>query len=1380
MNTGRLTTRLLRRPMHVCAAVAGAIAVLALGSWACGDWKIIAFGPHFVFMAPSAACAILVLSCGLVLHGQWPSRAPARAMAYGAAIGVALMGLLVWAQWLGGFELPIEGRLTIATDRVDSVPVIRMSPLTATAFLLAALALLLELPPLSHRWWCRQCSSAFALVVLFVSFVVVLSYAAGMPLLYGTDTIPIVLWTAVAFMPLALGLLAAAGTDTLPLSLFQTGPEVGSRPSRGWVIGAPLLTFLLLSAGIGTLGYCHFRYQLTESREAAENTLSAIADLKVRNIVDWRAERFSDARAVMLDEFLSQQVQVFLGDTAHASVRPRLQARLHSIREHNQGLRAVLLDPQMNVRLASPEDKVYFGPIAQAFAKEAMRSNHVVMSDLHRSRFTNVIHLDLAIPLGDRPASPGAGVPPVGAIVVEVDPEQFLYSHIRDWPTTSLTAETLLVRREGDEVVFLSELRHRKGTALSLRLPIDRADIPAVSAVLGRDGVMEGVDYRNKPVLAAVRSIPGTPWSIVAKVDQDEIYAPMREKVFTTGSLVLVLVVLVALGVGLVGRWRDARWLQSQLTIEREYRHILDSADEGIVGEDAQGRCVFINPAACRILGYEPDELIGTPSHAKWHHRKADATPYPRQACPICTALNTREPCHRGEEMFWRKDGTSFAVEYASTRILEKNRSVESVIFFRDITERKRAHESLHESEERYRILFESSRDAVMTLAPPSWKFTSCNSATVEMFGTKDEAEFVSLGPWELSPEMQPDGRLSADKAGEMIGTAMRNGSHFFEWMHKRFGGDDFPATVLLTRVDLNSQAFLQATVRDITAEKRAEKRLREYAAETSNLYQRLDSTAREIRDLMQRIVRESDYSVRFKNPLLLRCWESRNCGLTSCRSFGRTDNLRCWEVSGTLCKDKVQGTFATKLGDCRKCEVYRAARPDSVSDFGESFNEMVMMLAERQQLVDASNRRLDEAARAAQELAHQASAATQAKSEFLANMSHEIRTPMTAILGYADLLLHEEGIETAPPHHRDALETINRNGEHLLGLINNILDLSKVESGKMDIQRVRCSPFALLAEVVSLMRVQAEGKLLSLKAEVVGSLPETVLTDPLRLRQVLVNLVGNAIKFTDQGEVRVAARLVDDGGSPRLRFDVNDTGIGMNEEQMAKLFQPFSQVDGSAARRFSGTGLGLAISKRLVEALGGAIDVRSTPGKGSTFSLTIDPGPLDGIPLILEAATTARPVSPDAAPDASGAIELHARVLLAEDGPDSQRLISFLLKKAGAEVTVVEDGQLAMEAALAQSEAGCPFDVILMDMQMPVMDGYEATRALRGRGYAGPIIALTAHAMVEDRQKCFDAGCDDYTAKPIDRHRLLEVVARWAVRTTLRRDSGLSPSPLA
>ena len=430
------------------------------------------------------------------------------------------------------------------------------------------------------------------------------------------------------------------------------------------------------------------------------------------------------------------------------------------------------------------------------------------------------------------------------------------------------------------------------------------------------------------------------------------------------------------------------------------------------------------------------------------------------------------------------------------------------------------------------------------------------------------------------------------------------------------------------------------------------------------------------------------------------------------------------------------------------------------------------------------------------------AESATRAKSEFLANMSHEIRTPMTAILGYADILL-EESVGQASCEH---VKVIKRNGEHLLGLINDILDLSKVEAGKMQIEPICCSPFDLLAEVASLMRVRATAKQLRLEMEQVGPLPETILTDPLRLRQVLINLVGNAIKFTDQGEVRIAVRLIGGaavsaasvgwaerseshqnraeycgaavsaamaGETPapqavpglQLRFDVTDTGIGMNEEQIGKLFQAFSQVDNSSTRKFGGTGLGLCISQRLAEAMGGKIEVHSTLGKGSTFSVTIDPGPLDGIRMIqnLQEALLEHPPTPSAAtPDE---IKLSGRILLAEDGPDNQRLIAFVLRKAGAEVTLAENGQLAHDEALAALAQGTPFDVILMDMQMPVMDGYETTRSLRNEGYHGPIVALTAHAMAEDRQKCLDAGCDDFATKPIDRQMLLSAAAHWMDR---------------
>jgi signal transduction histidine kinase/AmiR/NasT family two-component response regulator len=395
------------------------------------------------------------------------------------------------------------------------------------------------------------------------------------------------------------------------------------------------------------------------------------------------------------------------------------------------------------------------------------------------------------------------------------------------------------------------------------------------------------------------------------------------------------------------------------------------------------------------------------------------------------------------------------------------------------------------------------------------------------------------------------------------------------------------------------------------------------------------------------------------------------------------------------------------------------------------------------------------------------AESATRAKSEFLANMSHEIRTPMTAILGYADILA--ESIER--PEQKEAIHTIKRNSNHLLTLLNDILDLSKIESGKLHIEQLPTSPLAILADVVSLMRVRAEAKGLPLNLVYAGPLPQSIQTDPTRLRQILVNLVGNAIKFTQAGDVKIAVRLAGhDTANPKLQCEVIDKGLGMSPEQLGRLFQPFQQADASTTRKFGGTGLGLAISKRLAETLGGDITVKSELGKGSSFNLTISTGPLEGIVMLDQPAEAVASVAIARKAAAVPQSLQDCRILLAEDGPDNQRLISFVLRKAGAEVHVCENGQKAMEQALAtfpgwgrrHDDPKEPFDVILMDMQMPVMDGYEATRRLRQEGYTRPIIALTAHAMKDDMQKCLDAGCDAYLTKPIVREKFLETIARY------------------
>ena len=396
------------------------------------------------------------------------------------------------------------------------------------------------------------------------------------------------------------------------------------------------------------------------------------------------------------------------------------------------------------------------------------------------------------------------------------------------------------------------------------------------------------------------------------------------------------------------------------------------------------------------------------------------------------------------------------------------------------------------------------------------------------------------------------------------------------------------------------------------------------------------------------------------------------------------------------------------------------------------------------------------------------AEAFSRCKTEFLANMSHEIRTPMTAILGYADVLLEEGDLSRAPEARIDAICTIKRNGDHLLRIINDILDLSKIEAGKMTVESLFCSPVQLLADVESLMRVRADAKGLDFRVECPGELPETIRSDPTRLRQILVNLVGNAVKFTDRGSVRVIARLVR-GERSLLEFDVIDSGVGMTREQTERLFQAFSQGDASTTRSFGGTGLGLVISKRLAEMLNGDITIVETqPGVGTTFRLTLSLGSLANVKMVSVEGGMSKLIKQKvpASPNSSSGQLAGCRILLAEDGLDNQRLIAFIVQRSGAQVVTVENGQMAVDQALAAECQGNPFHVILMDMQMPVMDGYQAVALLRAKHYRRPIIALTAHAMTGDREKCLLVGCDDYETKPIDRAGLIDRIADWAARS--------------
>ena len=848
---------------------------------------------------------------------------------------------------------------------------------------------------------------------------------------------------------------------------------------------------------------------------------------------------------------------------------------------------------------------------------------------------------------------------------------------------------------------------------------------------------------------------------------------------------------------------RTAQLVQS----EERVRRMADSAHDAIVIADAANRIVFWNAAAARMFGYQSGEAIGG------HFFELTAPPalreeYGRIWRSFRELATSKSQGITRELVATRRNGEEFAVEM-SIAVMNLDGPRDMIAVLRDISERKRNEQHAKLEESRIRILLELNQmstrtpDAIANHALESIVALTGSKIGYIAFASEDESmltiHYRTKGVMqECSVAFDPVA-YRVEETG-LWGEAMRQRKpiitndyaapnphkrgippgHVPIVRHVNIPVLDNGKVVAVAGVgnketdydeyDVKQLMLLMDGMWRILCRKRAETALRENEKRlrvmTSNVpgavyqfyvrndgsmglyevdgrFRELFGLASETEHLLERFMERVD---------------PRDVGRLQESIFHVAENVLPWNF---------EGRFITPEGEVRW---FSGASTPTQQENEIVFNGILFDITDRKRAEEELQRysaALETANQALEETNRLAQSATRAKSEFLANMSHEIRTPMTAILGYADLLAQD----LRDAESMMAINTIRRNGQHLLEIINNILDISKIEAEKMQIERSEVSTLSLINDVAYLMRVRAEAKNLRLSVQIDGPVPPVIQTDAVRLRQILINLVGNAIKFTEKGSVQIVAKMLHGGPRPLFAIAISDTGIGIAEKQMSRLFQPFSQADSSTNRRYGGSGLGLSISLRLAQMLGGNIEVQSELGRGSTFTVTIDPGAV--------ASPSNEPREPSDLSTWESIEEdfssLPCRILLVEDGEDNQRLLSVLLRRVGVDVTIAANGQAAIETISGGSQASAAgFDLILMDMQMPILDGYAATRQLRALGYRGPIVALTAHAMAEDRHRCIEAGCNDYLTKPVEQASLLRTVAHWIRRRDSQgRDSG-------